>query len=200
MTLDDIIPAAHFAERHRRLIAAPPEKVWGALEELRTSDLPLTRILMAIRTLAPLRGGEPEPAARVLDDPPVPVLAAEAPRRIVAGGVMQPWRAGGGAEPPALDAPALRAFAQPGWVKCGVDFVLTPHPAGTELSTETRVEATDPATRRRFGLYWLLIRAGSGLIRRELLWATARAAERAASTTSTPTVGENVGLDPGRAG
>ncbi len=174
MTLDDIIPAAHFSERHRRLVAAEPERVWAALQELRTSDLPVTRRLMAIRALA-----RSEPPKRILDDPPVPALAADPPRSIVAGGVMQPWKRGGGAEPPALDAPALRAFADPGWVKCGVDFVLTPHPAGTLLTTETRVAATDPRTRRRFGLYWLLIRAGSGLIRRELLLATARAAERA---------------------
>ena len=182
MTLDDIIPAAHFSERHRREIAASPERVWTALQELRAADLPLTRLLLAIRTLAPLRRGEEEPAAarRLLDNPPVPVLAADTPRRIVAGGVMQPWKPRGGAEPPVLDAPALRAFAQPGWVKCGFDFELTPHGAGTVLATETRVAATDPGTRRRFGLHWLLIRAGSGLIRRELLLATACAAERAA--------------------
>ncbi len=186
MTLDDLIPAAHFSERHRRVIAAPPERVWAALQELRTSDLPVTRILMAIRSLAaPRRAGEPEPAPRVLDDPPVPVLDADPPRRIVAGGVMQPWKPGGGAEPPALDAAALRAFDGPGWVKCAFDFELAPHPTGrTLLTTETRVEATDPGTRRRFGMYWLVIRAGSGLIRRELLFATARAAERAGRGTA----------------
>jgi hypothetical protein len=40
---------------------------------------------------------------------------------------------------------------------------------GTLLSTETRVHATDAATRRAFRRYWLLVRAGSGLIRRDIL-------------------------------
>ena len=71
----------------------------------------------------------------------------------------------------------LRAFAEPGWVKVAFDFVLVPDGGGTHLSTETRVAATDARTRRIFGLYWLAIRAGSGLIRRDLLRAVARQAE-----------------------
>ena len=181
MTLDDIVPVAHFAERHSRRVAAPPERVWSALHELRPSDLPVARALMDVRSLAPLRRG-PRPrmvSGRFLEHGPVPILASDAPRRVVAGGVMQPWKPGGGAAPPALDAAGLRAFDAPGWVKCGVDFSLAPDGAGTVLRTETRVAATDRATRLRFGLYWLLIRAGSGLIRREMLRSIGRRAESA---------------------
>ena len=39
--------------------------------------------------------------------------------------------------------------------------------------------ATDLRTRARFGLYWLAIRCGSGLIRRDMLRAVARRAEAA---------------------
>jgi hypothetical protein len=46
------------------------------------------------------------------------------------------------------------------------------------VSTETRVSATDASTRARSGLYWKLIRVGSGLIRRDLLRAVARRATR----------------------
>ena len=42
---------------------------------------------------------------------------------------------------------------------------------------ETRIEATDGRTRARFGLYWAVIRLGSGLIRRDMLRAVARAVE-----------------------
>jgi hypothetical protein len=41
------------------------------------------------------------------------------------------------------------------------------------------VLATGPRARRSFGAYWLLIRAGSGLIRREILRAVAHRAEAA---------------------
>ena len=48
------------------------------------------------------------------------------------------------------------------------------------MTTETRVTATDARTRARFGLYWLFMRAGSGLIRHDMLRAVARRAEAAA--------------------
>ena len=136
---------------------------------------------MAVRTLGLLRKGRQEQvvSGRFLDHGPVPVLATTRGERVVAGGVMQPWKLGGGAEPPDLDAAALRAFDRAGWVKCAVDFALVPDGTGTVLSTETRVAATDPGSRRRFGLYWLFIRAGSGLIRREMLRVVARRAEMA---------------------
>lgn len=187
LTLDDVVPAPDVFERHQRHVAAPPGAVWNALLAVRLEDSPLSRALMGVRTLPDRLTRKARPATvsgRFLEHGPIPVLGMDVERRIVAGGLLQPWKLRGGAPPPHLTADELRAFAEPGWAKCGMDFVLEPDGAGTLLRTETRVRATDPATRRRFGLYWLLIRAGSGLIRRELLRATERAAvsatERAA--------------------
>ena len=58
-----------------------------------------------------------------------------------------------------------------------MEFRLEPTRLATLLSTETRVLATDPRTRRAFAAYWLFIRAGSGAIRREVLRVVARRAE-----------------------
>jgi hypothetical protein len=185
VTLDDVVPAPHFSERHERVIAAPPEVVWAALHELRAGDSPVVRALMGARTLPARVLGRGRPGSSTgrpfLEQGPVPVLATDRPRSVVAGGVMQPWKLTGGAEAPVLDAAALRAFAEPGWVKCAVDFVLVPDGGGTRLSTETRVEATDRRTRVRFGAYWIVIRAGSGLIRREMLRLVAEKAQITAS-------------------
>jgi hypothetical protein len=52
---------------------------------------------------------------------------------------------------------------------------------GAELRTETRVLATDAASRQRFGRYWRLIRPGSALIRRTWLGAAKRRAESTAT-------------------
>ena len=57
--------------------------------------------------------------------------------------------------------------------KAIVDFRIG---AGT-LSTETRVHVADPASRRKFRRYWLVIRPFSGLIRIQLLRAARRRAE-----------------------
>ena len=58
-----------------------------------------------------------------------------------------------------------------------MEFRLEPTPAGTLLSTETRILATDPWSRRFFAVYWFLIRASSAAIRREVLRVVARGAE-----------------------
>lgn len=176
LAMDDLLPQPHFREHHERHIAAQPAAVWDALHELRLAELPLSRTLMGVREL---RGRPPSRmvTGRFLEEGPVPVLGSTYQRAVIAAGVMQPWKLTGGAAPPTLDARALRAFNEPGWVKTAMDFVLEPDWDGTRLHTETRVRATDGWTRVRFGLYWLLIRAGSGLIRRDLLRSVARRAE-----------------------
>lgn len=171
-TLENLLPAPHFSERHERHLAAPGAAVWPALYELRLGDLRLSRTLMEVRDLPSRLLMRPRTAmlsGRFFEDGPVPLLSVDPERLVVVGGVMQPWKLFGGDEPPELDAEALRSFDEPGWVKVGMDFALEPLGAGTRLRTETRVVATDPTTRRRFRLYWSLIRAGSGLIRRDLL-------------------------------
>ena len=172
LTLDDVLPAPHFSERHACLIAAPPQAVWDALRDLRLGDLALSRTLIAVRGL-PMRlaGNAPRGhrSGRVLEDGPLPPPAASPPRAALTGGY----------DGPALDARALRDFHEPGWTKAAFDFVLTPQDGGTRLATETRVTATDARTRVIFGLYWAAIRAGSGLIRRDLLRAVRRRAESA---------------------
>jgi hypothetical protein len=181
LTLDELLPGPDFRERHSRVIAAPPAAVWAALQELRLGDLALSRALMGVRLLPARLAGRSDKrrmvSGRLLEEGPVPVLASEPGRAVVAAGVMQPWKLAGGEDPPELDTAALQAFTEPGWVKVGFDLVLEPAGGTTRLTTETRVTATDPRTRARFRRYWLVIRAGSGLIRRDILRAIARRAE-----------------------
>ena len=112
-----------------------------------------------------------------LDVTPIPVLFSERPQVVISAGLSQAWRLLGGQTPPRLDAAALRAWSQPGWIKAAMEFRLEPIPAGTLLSTETRILATDPRSRRSFAAYWFLIRASSAAIRREVLRVVARRAE-----------------------
>ncbi len=180
MDLDDVLPNSHYVTRQSRWIDAPPEVVWEELHSVRLSGLPVTVVLSAARLLPVLLTGhgrgkvQNRPFLEVL---PIPKLASSAPESVVFGGALQAWRLSGGAESPSLDAEELNRWIQPGWVKAVMDFRLTPVRGGTELSSETRVLATDPRTRRRFGLYWLFVQPGSTAIRWEVLTAVQLRAE-----------------------
>ena len=182
MNLDEVLPDPHYRMCHARIVGAPPTVVWDELHRVTMSALPLGRALEGLRLLpARLAGRKRQPLAgrTFLEVTPIPVLFSERPRVVISAGLSQAWRLLGGVTPPHLDAAALRAWSQPGWIKVGMEFRLQSTPLGTLLSTETRVLATDPRTRRAFAAYWLFIRAGSGAIRREVLSIVAHRAESA---------------------
>jgi hypothetical protein len=174
MNLDDVLPVTDHATRQARWIAAPPRAVWDALHEVKLTGLPVTVLLSAARFLPVLLAGRGAGHLRdrpFLDVLPVPLLSSEPPEAVVFGGALQAWRLTGGEESPELDAEGLRAWSEPGWVKAAMDFRLTPRGNGTELSSETRVMATDDRTRRSFARYWRVVRPGSTAIRWEVLTA-----------------------------
>jgi hypothetical protein len=181
MTLDQVVPYPQYRMHHSRTVRAPPPDVWDELCRVTMVALPVGYALEAVRLIpARLAGKRHKPLAgrTFLDVTPIPVLFSQRPRVVISAGLSQAWRLLGGLTPPHLDAAALRAWSQPGWIKVAMEFRLECAPAGTRLSTETRILATDPSTRRWFGAYWFLIRPFSGLIRRELLRTIARRAER----------------------
>lgn len=180
MNLDDVVPNPQFQIRHARVVGAPPSVVWDELPRVTMSALPLGWALEAARLMpARLSGRKHQPLARrsFLDVAPIPVLFSGRPNLVISAGVSQAWRLLGGSTPPPLDAAALRAWSEPGWIKVGMEFRFEPVRHGTLMSTETRVLATDPESRRAFARYWFFIRLGSGAIRREVLRTVARRVE-----------------------
>jgi uncharacterized protein YndB with AHSA1/START domain len=178
--LDGLLPVYDFRTRYTRHIAADPGRVWDALTTFTYAELPVTRLLMGVRT-----------AGRAKLDGPValtsmPVLALDEGREAVLGQVAMYWRP----RPPrgpaeTRTAEGFTAFDEPGWAKGAMSLRLAPLPeGGTLLAAETRVRATDTAARRAFAPYWLFIRVGgAGFIRFEMLRAVARRAESARTVT-----------------
>ena len=180
MTLDDVVPHPQYRMCHSRIVNAPPTAVWDELCRVTMSALPVGYALEGIRLLpARLAGRKHQSLAgrTFLDVTPIPVLFSERPQVVISAGLSQAWRLLGGQTPPRLDAAALRAWSQPGWIKAAMEFRFEPIPAGTLLSTETRILATDTGTRRSFSAYWFLIRPSSSAIRREVLAVVAHRAE-----------------------
>jgi hypothetical protein len=161
--IDELLPEWHFHEVHRVRIGAPRAVVMRAAMELTWDEVPAARLLMH------LTRNDMTTYRRVLGD--IANRLAESEREVVFGGVGSP------SGPPELAEPvaeSFRAFAEPGHRKTVMNISYT----GGVLSTETRVLATDPATRRTFRLYWIVIRLGSGFIRRAVLSAVRRRVRR----------------------
>ena len=184
--LDQLLPRYDVAERHQRVIAAPPERVWQAIQAVTLRELPLVWGLFALRSLpVRLAGGKGLP---LVGDRPLlaqlwtagSVRLGEDPGRELVGGLVgQPWKPTGGESARVWDGAEFAAFQRPGFVKAAMSFLVTARQGGTLVQTETRVVATDPVSRRRFARYWRLIRPGSGAIRRSWLRAADRRATRA---------------------
>jgi hypothetical protein len=173
--LDAYLPQYEFSERHSVVVDAPPEHIDRALREVTVGDVPVVHALMALRGMG--RGAREirflERLARrgvVLDD-----VSGEG---VVLGLAGQFWRLRGGDGPVPRTAAEFAEYDRADACKAVTDFRVG---AGGRLSTETRVHVRDPHARRKFALYWRVIRPFSGLIRIVLLRAAKRRAEAAAA-------------------
>jgi hypothetical protein len=158
--LDEFMPAYEFSERHAIAIAADAADVDLALRGVTFGDVPLMRVLLALRGI-----GRPPADATVLgaitrrsttlEDVPGEGIVLSLAGRF--------WRlrAAPADEPPAQAVIDFRAERG-------------------RLTTETRVHVDDPQSRRKFARYWRVIRPFSGLTRTLVLRAAKRRAEAAA--------------------
>ncbi len=171
---------------HSIKVHAPVSRIYSAISDLTGLEIPLVRALLAIRALpARIRGK----AKREIDwGRPVMkqvlcsgfVLLAEEPgREIVLGTIGQFWKLSGGAPSGIKDAQDFMAFSRPGFAKAAINFQIEAGSDGSaRVSTETRIRALDPLSRRKFAGYWRVIYVGSVLIRRMWLRSIKRRAER----------------------
>jgi hypothetical protein len=122
--LEDLLPRYDFDEVHTRVVA-PPDRVFEAVKAVTLDEMPLVRLLFALRSLpARLAGGRGLPQAK--DEPLFAQMVefgftglAEDPRReVVAGVVAQLWKRGGKAASIA-DGGEFVAFDRPGLCEGG---------------------------------------------------------------------------------
>jgi hypothetical protein len=179
--LDRVAPSYQFHEVHRTTVRATPDRAYRAIKEVTASEILLFRELTWLRRLgrrgpesilsAPQRQPLLEVATRTSF-----VTLADGPRELVVGTVVI---APPGARTRPTSADEFCALAtRPGHALATMNFVVTPRADGScQVSTETRVFATDEAARRRFAAYWRLINLGSAFIRVMWLRAIKRRAE-----------------------
>jgi hypothetical protein len=185
--IDRFLPAYDWNEVHAIEIRAAPRAVLDAVRSVTAGEIRLLGVLFGLRRLPGRLLGRP-PASRASG----PVLDAilrsgfvlldeDADREVVVGTIGRFWQL----RPVHADiaGPAdFLAYDTPGFARAAMNFrVAESGPGRTRLSTETRIAATDAGARRRFGAYWLLVRPGSGLIRRMWLRAVRKRAEQGAA-------------------
>ena len=176
--LDEFLPEFEFVERHAVALPTPAPAAVAAARAVTPREMPLVRALFALRSLPALvtrSRGLPTEQERPLAEQLVElgfVTLFDAEDEFVLGYVGQPWRLTGDPMPQLRSPEEWIAFAEPGFVKAAMNLRAD----GSRLTTETRIHATDPGARRRFGRYWRVIRPGSGLIRRSWLGAAKRRA------------------------
>lgn len=169
--LDQVMPEFDRREVHRRSSAAPASALWDAIHELRANELAIMRMLMGIRTLGRKVGDGEQTVLDGFMRMGFRQLAEEPGRELVVAGIGRFWTPSGGLGK-VTGKEQFLGFEEPGYAKAAFNFRIE----DGGFSTETRIAGTDARSRRLFGLYWLLIRPGSGLIRREWLRALDRRA------------------------
>ena len=171
--LDRFVAQWQFREKHSLALAAPPERVYQAIKQLRADEIFLFRTLTWIRragrTMPPhiLNPGSTRPLLEVATTTGFTWLADDPPRELVIGMMV--------IAPPGSRASFEGALA-PGHAKAVMNFLLIPNGNGTMVSTETRVFASDDRSRRAFAAYWRVIYPGSAFLRRMWLRAIRRRA------------------------
>jgi hypothetical protein len=179
MLLDDVMPQYDFSERHEKRVAAPKDAVRRAIDSWRPPRTP-TRLLFALRRIPAPSGTLREWAASLGF-----LVLAETDDELVLGQIGRFWALN---ERTALVSPKtvdeFLRFEDPRYARTAMTVRVETLDSGeTRLYTETRVQALGPGARRRFRLYWLLIRPFSGLLRHEMLRGIAKEARRIAAVT-----------------
>ena len=171
--IDEVMPQYDVAEVHNLWVPAGPKAAFAAVNAVTASEVRLFGPLMLLRSFG---------RSRRLFDPDSPLLAelsaigfvtlGERPdEELVVGAIGRFWSPRGNRP---LGTPDFATFSEPGYAKAAMNFRVRAEGNGSRVVTETRVIGTDAEATRKFRRYWLLIRPGSGAIRRSWLRAIRR--------------------------
>lgn len=181
LLLDRLLPSYDLAVAHAHVFRVPPAECFRAASDVDLFRAPLVRALLDLRGLPPrlagvltLRGAAASPRAsrgtfRLKDMVGLGwTLLGETPgSEMVLGQVGRPWKVAATSTDPPLTPERFVSFDSPGFAKIATSLRVDPYGKRSSILTmETRVAATDDASRRRFQRYWLLVGPFSDLIRR----------------------------------
>ncbi len=170
--IDHFLPDYQFREYHACRVRSQPAIAMAALHACNLGASVPVRALFRLRGL---------PTGKItlarMEDIGFRLLGRQTEQEVVIGLIGRFWTFSGGIHP--FEPEDFKGFDRPAYAKVATNFRAVADPPGiTRLSTETRVWCPNAFIRRRFGLYWLLIRPFSGMVRIEWLRLIKQHAER----------------------
>ncbi len=167
MLIDRLLPHSDYHEYHSTFVRATPDRIYEVIRHGELTTHPIVRMLLRLRGMSStafsldlfLRQG-------------FCLLAEDPPREIVLGIEGPFWKPACKLTP--VDVESFRRPVPPDSARAAWNFAIEPREDGSLVSTETRVLCAN----WRFRAYWLVVRPFSGLIRRLMLRAIRKAAER----------------------
>jgi hypothetical protein len=181
MLIDEALPHFDFVERHGVDIAADNASVWRALHEADLAGPLSVRLLMGLRALPAAIASRHLPrrrkvTLRTLQQAGFKQLAENAPHETLLGIVGEFWRLRGNVSD--FEAANFSMLIDGRRARAAWNFVVETTGNKSRLTTETRVACPDARSRRRFRLYWTIVRPFSGWIRIAMLREIRRTALR----------------------
>ena len=173
MLLDDVMPDYDMHEVHELRVAASPEAAYAALKAVSAREVRLFGPLMRLRTFGRSQRvfDQGAPLLEELEKIGFVRLGERPGEEVVVGAIGRFWSPTGN-RPRRIDD--FASFEEPGYAKAAMNFAVFSDGDRSRITTETRVIGTDAEASRKFRRYWLVIRLGSGAIRRSWLNAIER--------------------------
>ena len=181
MLIDEFMPVYDFDEKHEINVRASAETVYSALDSFDFNESVIVRWLFRLRGLASKNLSDATGQTLTLRDMTkfgFVVLGEKPNEEILLGLVGKFWKPTGNLQK--IEAGDFLAFDKSGYAKAVWNFALTESATKEiRLTTETRVQCLDDASRESFSFYWTFIKPFSGLIRQEALALVKQKAEAA---------------------
>ena len=163
-------PEARLLERHESRAAAPPERAYAAIQQVRLAEMPIVRALFTMRRIP---YSKEMTLWEFFGTPPFLILEEAPEQEVVIGTAYRLWRL---REHPSTPD-EFRAFTKSGTMQAIANFRVDATESGSLMSTETWVATFGSMASWLFRAYWLIIGPFSALIRREFLRVARKMAE-----------------------
>ena len=181
-TLNSQMPEFEHHWVMKKYVKSDPDGVFRVFHSMGSQDARLARVLGKVRTL----GAADLPNEKFLVNAErfgsIP-LPSSAPHELIAGLVGRFWNFDFGIRK--LKPEEFWSFNEPGFTKVLTSFDIVPVPGTSDsiVRAEMRIHSTSADAKRKFRIYWTLLRPGIGLYMRSILEAVRRNAERSPNST-----------------